>query len=249
MNIFLLRGLVRERKHWDWFKSYIDDSFPNSNIILLEIPGVGQSFETTSPDNFEDMIDYMRNQHVDLLGKDQENILIAMSLGGMIARVWLDLYPSDFKQLVLINTSFKGVTPLIERIRPLSILRFLKIFFTSSIEMREKQILEMVSNNRTEREKLLKSWVEIQKQRPVKRASFINQIKAALTSKVSIEVPKGVNILIIAAKGDRLCNYKSSIRLNEAWGGELQIHETAGHDLPIDDPAWLVRTIKDWIKK
>lgn len=249
MNIFLLRGLVREKSHWDWFKKYIHDEFPSANIILLEIPGVGETCEQISPDNFIDMVKFMRNKHIKSINDSSENILIAMSLGGMIARVWLDQFDSDFKKLILINTSFKGITPLFERLRPLSLLRFFKIFCTPEIEKREKQILEMVSNDEDARLKLLPGWIEIQNKRPVKRASFINQIKAALTSKVSIEVPKSVEILIIAGKGDKLCNYKSSIKLNKAWGGEIILHETAGHDIPIDEPVWLVQSIKKWITK
>lgn len=249
MNIFLLRGLVREKKHWDWFKGYLQDAFPSANIILLEIPGVGESFDLTSPDNFTDMIKFMRDNSLSYIDDKNENILIAMSLGGMIARVWLDQYKTDFSKLILINTSFKGITPLFQRLRPLSILRFIRIFFTPSIRSREKLILAMVSNNKSQREKLLDGWIDIQEKRPVKRNSFINQIKAALTSKVDISVPSNVKILILAGKKDKLCNYKSSIKLNQAWGGDILIHETAGHDLPIDDPRWLVQTIKKWILK
>ena len=249
MNIYLLRGLVREKEHWNWFKSYIEDQFPSANIILLEIPGVGETCDQISPDSFKEMVKFMRDKHEDTIKNDEENLLMAMSLGGMIARVWLDIYPEDFKKVILVNTSFKGITPLFKRLRPLSLLRFINIFFTPSIESREKKILAMVSNNKIEREKLIDSWVDIQKKRPVRRKSFINQIKAALTSKVSIEMPKGVELLIIGAKGDGLCHYESSILLNKAWGGELKIHESAGHDLPIDDPNWLVSTMKNWYQK
>ncbi len=249
MNIFLLRGLVREKSHWDWFQKDIKKEFPKANIILLEIPGVGDTYTQTSPDNFIDMVKFMRVKHIQDIESSDENILLAMSLGGMIARVWLDEFASDFKKLILINTSFKGITPLLERLRPLSILRFFKIFCTPSIEARERQILSMVSNDKEARDKLLAGWVEIQNKRPVKRISFINQIKAALTSKVSIEVPKNVDILIIAGKGDKLCSYKSSVKLNKAWGGDLLLHDSAGHDIPIDEPVWLVKSIKEWIIK
>lgn len=249
MNIFLLRGLVREKEHWNWFKKYLIEEFPNANIILLEIPGVGETYDQISPDSFEAMVDFMRDKHLDSISNQEENLLMAMSLGGMIARVWMDKYPSDFKKVVLVNTSFKGITPLFKRLRPKALLKFINIFCTPSIEGREKKILAMVSNDKVEREKLLDGWVEIQKKRPVKRKSFINQIKAALTSKVSIKVPKDVDLLIIGAKGDGLCHYESSVLLNKAWGGELRIHETAGHDLPIDEPKWLVNTIKSWYQK
>lgn len=246
MNIFLLRGLVREKGHWSWFKAELQSALPKATITLLEIPGVGETYQQVSPDSFEEMISFMRAKHIQNI-EGQDNVLLAMSLGGMIGKRWMDAYPQDFSKVILVNTSFKGITPLFKRLRPLSALKFLRGFFTYTIEQRERLILEMVANDKEKRAALHSGWVQIQRERPVSRKSFINQIKAALQGEVSTTAPKNVKLLLIASKGDRLCHYQSSVLLQKSWGGELILHPSAGHDIPIDDTEWLIKKIKKWL--
>ena len=248
MNIFLLRGLVREKEHWGNFKSEVQQRFPDANIITPEIQGVGEYTDIDSPDNFEDMIKFMREKHIHLFDGNQTNILMAMSLGGMITRQWIEMFPTDFSRIILVNTSFKGLNPLFNRLQPASLLSFLHIFATPAIAKRERLIIKMVSNNSTNHEQIIEKWIEIQNKRPVKRKSFVNQIKAALTFKPETTWPKEIPLLILAAKKDRLCSYKSSEKLHAVWGGDLHIHPTAGHDLPIDDAQWILDKLTQWIK-
>lgn len=245
MNIVLLRGLVREKRHWGDFIGELKNKLPDHKIITPEIPGVGEYKDITSPPNFDEMIHFMRDKCKDEL-KGQETLIMAMSLGGMIAKRWDELYPDDFKKLVLVNTSFKGINPIIKRLQPNSIKKFFKLFMTPKIEDRELGILRMVSNNWSEHPKLLKEWSAIQRDAPVSRKSFINQMRAALSYTPSKEKPKA-QLLYLAGKKDRLCSYHCSEKLQELWGGELALHPTAGHDLPIDDGPWLAQKIKDFI--
>jgi len=248
MNIVLLRGLVREKYHWGSFVQEIKEAFPKANIVTPEIPGVGEFVGQTSPNNLEDMVNFMRANIIEEL-KGNDNYLIAMSLGGMMARQWVEKFPSDFKQVTLVNTSFRGINPLLNRIKPLSVLTFIKIFMTPGIEARESAIVKMVSNNTTNHTEIIQDWIEIQKKRPVKRQSFINQIKGALTFRPQLDWPKNLPLMILSGKKDRLCNYKSSVELNEKWGGTLHIHPEAGHDLPIDASPWMIEKLKEVIKE
>lgn len=248
MNIVLLRGLVREKAHWGDFINELKESFPGANIITPEIPGVGEYINIDSPNNFDAMIEFMREKILkDIQGQD--NLLIAMSLGGMIARQWIEKFPNDYSKVVLVNTSFKGINSLFHRLKPISILNFLKIFLTPGTDQRERSIVEMVSNNSTNHERIIKEWIEIQKLRPVKRISFINQIKAALSFSPPLTWPESKALLILTGQKDRLCDYRSSLTLHQKWGGDLKIHPTAGHDLPIDDAPWMIKNIKEWIKE
>jgi pimeloyl-ACP methyl ester carboxylesterase len=248
MNIVLIRGLVREKYHWGSFVDEVKEAFPQANIITPEIPGVGEFVDQISPDTLEDMVNFMRKNIIDEL-KGKENYLIAMSLGGMMARQWVEKFPSDFKLVTLVNTSFRGINPLFNRIKPISIYNFIKIFMTPGIEARESAIVKMVSNNSTNHKEIIKNWIEIQKARPVKRQSFINQIKGALKFKPQLNWPEGLPLMILTGKKDRLCDYKSSIELNKKWGGTLHIHPEAGHDLPIDASSWMIEKLKEKIQE
>lgn len=247
MNIFLLRGLVREKRHWGIFVDQMKEAFPDAKIITPEIPGVGEYHNMTSPSNFDAMIEFMRNKHLEDL-KGGGHLIFAISLGGMIAKRWNELHPEDFSHMVLGNTSFKGINPILQRLQPNAIKNFAKLFVTNDLLQRELGILRMVSNNWSEHARILKEWVEIQADAPVSRKSFINQIKAALTFSPSKKKPKA-KLLILAGKKDRLCSYKSSEKLHELWDGEFKLHSTAGHDLPIDDGAWLTEQIKEFSER
>ena len=244
VSIFLLRGLVREERHWGPFKDKIASMIPNSLIETPQIPGVGSYNQMQSPTSFTDMINFMRNK-IDW-GKHQKNerVLIAISLGGMIARQWTDLYENDFDKIILINTSYKGINPIYRRLQPLSILRFVKILFTPTIKARENAIIKLSSNNENNRLKHIENWVEIQNDRPVSRMNFFRQITAALKYNAPKTPPKKP-IIVISSKADKLCHVKCSEQIHEIWGGKLYLHESAGHDLPIDDPDWLISKIKE----
>jgi hypothetical protein len=34
--------------------------------------------------------------------------------------------------------------------------------------------------------------------------------------------------------------------MSRAWRAELREHPSAGHDLPLDDPAWVAGRIAEW---
>lgn len=244
MNIVLLRGLVREKRHWGDFPAKLKKAFPKAKVLTPEIQGVGEYHAITSPRNFDEMIAFMRKN----ISNDLSNgptMVVAISLGGMLARRWDELYPGDFQKMVLINTSFKGINPLFKRLRFGSFMRFLKVFATRSAEKREELILQTVSNTPGKRKELLKPWIQIQADAPVNRLSALNQLAAALTFSPSKEAPNS-DLLFLAGKKDRLCSYECSVKLHNLWGGQIEIHPKAGHDLPADDPDWLVEKISSF---
>jgi len=244
-NIILLRGLVRESRHWGDFPQKLQNSINDSIVLTPEIQGVGKYTSTNSPDNLEEMIEFMRSQIKDQI-ENQNNIIIAMSLGGMIAKCWSEKYPQDFNRMILINTSFKGINQIYHRLTPHAIKVFLSIFITPHVAMRERKILQLVSNNKVAQDKVHRNWVEIQQDAPVSRTSFINQIKAAMKFEPKKSKPK-LPLLLIGAKKDRLCDVKCTQRLFQLWGGKMKLHQSAGHDIPLDDPEWLITKIKDFI--
>jgi hypothetical protein len=46
--------------------------------------------------------------------------------------------------------------------------------------------------------------------------------------------------------GDRLAHPTCSGRLAEALAAPLVVHPTAGHELPLDDPDWLLAQLHDF---
>lgn len=243
----MLKGLVREKRHWGEFVETMKQTFPNANIIPMDYPGVGLKNEQISPSNFKEYVKDMRNEYQQYFDGKQDNVLMAISLGGMMARQWMELYPDDFKKCVLMNTSFKGICPIYKRLQPQSMKTFIRLFLTRDRDQVEKGILEMVSNRRDRHPPILKNWIAYQKERPVSHRSFLNQITAALTFNAPKEAPKP-ELLILAGKKDRLCHYNCSERIQAVWGGKLEIHPEAGHDLAIDAPEWTAEQIQNFLQ-
>lgn len=245
MNIVLLRGLIREKRHWGDFPQKLKRSFPDAKILTPEIQGTGEHHKMSSPANFDEMISFMRERLAgDLQGKS--NIVVAISLGGMLAKRWSELYPADFQKLVLLNTSFKGVNPLLKRLRLQSFLGFLRVFATFDAAKREALILDIVCNSKVNRAELEKLWSDIQRDAPVNRSNALKQLRAALTFSPSPAPPTG-ELLVLAGKKDKLCSWECSRELAKRWKGRLEVHPEAGHDLPIDAGDWVAQKIKDFV--
>lgn len=247
MNIFLLRGLVREKRHWGDFVDKIQKAYPDAKIYTPEIQGVGEYHDMTSPDSLEEMVDFMRSKFQTQIESSDDNLLIAISLGGMMSRCWMEKYPDDFKKVVLMNTSFRGISKLFHRLQPSALFTFVRLFLTINTAFRELGILRLVSNSPEDKlQAILPSWIKIQKDAPVKKNSFIAQIKAALKYHPPLEKPKA-QLLILAGAADRLCHCQCSIDVYKTWGGKLELHPYAGHDLPMDAPEWIIKHIKIWV--
>ncbi|MCO4753162.1 MAG: alpha/beta hydrolase [Bacteriovoracaceae bacterium] len=245
MNILLIRGLARERRHWAHFIEEASKAFPKANIISCDIPGAGIHHQRISPSSFDEMISFMREECISKLVPGK-TLVLALSLGGMLAKRWSELHPDDFQYMILLNSSFKGINPLHHRLRPQAWTYFLRLFFTFSVRKREKLILKLVSNKeQTELKEQLNLWESIQKTSPVSRVSFINQIRAALSFTPDTTRPE-TKRLILAAKADRLCSYKCSEKIAKKWDSPIEYHPSAGHDVPIDDSQWLIDKINSF---
>jgi len=51
--------------------------------------------------------------------------------------------------------------------------------------------------------------------------------------------------LILTSKADRLVSYKCSEQISKLWNCPVHYHQEAGHDLPLDDAAWVIERIKE----
>jgi pimeloyl-ACP methyl ester carboxylesterase len=54
-------------------------------------------------------------------------------------------------------------------------------------------------------------------------------------------------LLLLGGQQDRLVNVQCSNTLAQRWHSPLRLHPTAGHDLPLDDAAWVIRQITQWL--
>jgi len=232
-HFYLLRGLIREARHWGGFSQKLELAFPGCKITYIEIPGTGKYHQSPSPLTISQMVEQSR---LDLtIDPKEENILVAISLGGMVATRWAELYPDDFNFAFLINTSFGNFSPFYRRMNPRS---FLKLVSNPS----EKMILDLVKNNHTDLESIYKDWKEIKRTSPVSLKNTLKQLIAAATFKAP-DLSPFKKVYLINSAEDRLVDPFCSEDIAHRWGCSLSTHPKAGHDLPSDDGEWLVNQI------
>ena len=142
----LLRGLMREARHWGDFPALFGTVFTNATIATPDLPGNGRLFEGRSPTSIAAMVESCRASLADA-GHAPPYRLLALSLGGMVATEWARRHPAEIAVLVLINTSMRPFNPFHQRLRPRNYATLMRtLLLPGSTALREAAILDLVSN-------------------------------------------------------------------------------------------------------
>ena len=249
MKWLILRGLVREQRHWGNFPDHLRASMrevdPGVEVHMLDFPGFGTESHRMSPFTIDEIVDDVRDRWRNIPKIEGETcFLLAVSLGGMVAMNWASRYPTDFSGVVLINSSATGLSPFTKRLKPRNYPRILSFFASENVETREKKILEMTTNLAGETLiRLAQRHTEFAKK--VRKKDAFAQIVSAMRFKPPAKIP--IPLFVLGGKGDQLVDVSCSERIASHFGGRLELHETGNHDLATDDSPWIVGKLRDWI--
>jgi pimeloyl-ACP methyl ester carboxylesterase len=242
----LLRGLMRESRHWGEFPLLFQYVMAEQNIVTIDFPGNGRLYKQHSANNMEEMVSHCRTQLCQL-GYAPPYRVLALSLGAMAAVAWSERYPTEIEKLVLINTSLGPVNPFYHRLRPKNYPALSMLLLGSSTQ-RESLILKLTSmRSRTEKMgTVLQQWINYADECPITRSNILRQLHAAFTYRMSLTMPQ-VPLLLLASEHDQLVSVQCTLKLAQHWGCAIRLHPTAGHDLPLDDGVWVADQVKEWL--
>lgn len=244
-NWILIRGLVRGVGHWADFPERIQEAFPNDNFEFLEIPGNGSLYRENSPLTMSAMVESFRHQS-QFIQSGKKVRIFALSLGAMLATAWADRYPDEIQQLILVNSSSAQHSKFYERLRPENYLKMAMILAgfkrRYTIEDIEREILMMTANSSERRDYALPIWTAESTVHPIKAQNFARQLWAAGNYTFPANPPAPT--VILACANDHFVNVSCSHALAESWKCPMYIHPWAGHDLPLDDPDWVLTKLK-----
>lgn len=243
----LLRGLMRESRHWGEFPRMFQNATDAQHIVSLNFPGNGRLHAQTSATSVAEMVNCSRAQ-LRQLGFAPPYSVLALSLGAMVAVAWSEQYPDELEKIVLINTSLAPYSPFYHRLRPKNYLALTRLLYGSAAR-RESLILHLTSNlkSRTEhKQAILDQWTAYAREYPITRANILRQLRAAISYRAALTTPP-VPVLLLAGQQDQLVNVKCSLTLAQYWRCAIRVHPTAGHDLPLDDSVWVTQQIKKWL--
>jgi pimeloyl-ACP methyl ester carboxylesterase len=245
-NWILLTGLSRESAHWGNFVPLLQSAFPDVQITLLDLPGAGVLYKEASPTSIKSITDAVRCFALDQGYLQQPATFLALSLGAMVAWEWMLNYPDEIAGAALIGASFRSVSPFYQRIRWQSYGKVAAFAQHKALYDREMAILQLISNRRDQYPHVIGDWLKIQSQRPVTMKNICRQILSAASYRPDPRKP-GQPVLLLNSKGDRLVAPECSEAIAKQWNLELRTHPWAGHDLPLDDGAWVVSQLIDWL--
>jgi len=240
-NWIFIRGLTRGVVHWGEFAEHFKKNHPDEKIEFLEIPGNGELNELLTPDSPLELIDYLRSNSA-IIKSGEEYILCGISLGGMIVLKWAELYPIKIKSVNVINTSLSQYSPIYHRMLAKNYFNVLAGLISSDPYQKEKLILNMTANNNESIDKYIIKFSDFSKKHTVKKINFLRQLQ--LAKKIKIQNWKNINLNVISSLRDRLVSHSCSKVIAQKLNATLIVHPTAGHDIPLDDPSWLVQVLE-----
>jgi pimeloyl-ACP methyl ester carboxylesterase len=251
----LLRGLTREARHWGTFPQTLTATLAATSaenvaavrVIALDLPGNGALHGMRSPASVPAMAAHVRAE-LRRLGIATPVNVLAMSLGAMVATAWAVAAPDEIAAAVLINTSMRPFDPWHERLRPANYGTLLRLALgrPSPLEI-ESTVLQMTSNaTGRDAAALLQDWVDYRRGAPVSTSNALRQLWAAARFSAP-RVNPFRRLLLLASTCDRLVDARCSQRIAQHWSCDRATHAWAGHDLPLDDPAWVAQQLRDWL--
>lgn len=237
----ILRGLVRGQFHWAGFDTELKNTLSLDTVITPDLPGNGYKYNELSPIDLDIAVESIRSQCD--LKKDEPIGLLGISLGGMIAAEWAYRYPHEMSHLVIINTSSK-MNPFYDRLKPKNYLGLLNVIFNRSPANIERYVLNSVSNRTDSLEKHLASFTSLREKYPTQLKNLFRQISLAL--KAEFNKPNVKHILLLVSIKDRFVSHKCTEKIGQKWSKPVIYNQTAGHDMTLDDPSWVIEQIKKY---
>jgi pimeloyl-ACP methyl ester carboxylesterase len=240
----MLRGLGRESRHWGPFLPAFRAAASNCDVVALDLPGTGTNLRSKAPSTMREMVESVREEASSrgLLGAPL--LLFGISLGGMVALEWANSHPEDLSGVVIAASSAPDLSPLLKRFSLAGLGGLLLNMLTRDPERRHRRIARVVSNRPDIRDRVVREWMQIERDRPVTSATVRAQMNAAShwRAPASLRVPS----MFLVGREDRLVHPDCSRALARRFAAPLEEHPDAGHDLTTDAPEWVVEQCMRW---
>ncbi len=238
----LLRGLGRDTRHWGDLPLRLREAFPLAPVMPVDLAGNGSRHGEKSPHTIAAATDDYR-AHLRACGLHPPYRLLGLSMGGMVAVDWLNRHPDEVLQALAINISVGRISSPWLRLRPSALLSLL-VWGGWTLAAREHWVRRFTTQLQSDPDSLERHWVALARQAHPRPGNLLRQLYAAACFHSKRPATARRLYLLVSAR-DRLVNPNASRQLARRWRLTLAEHPDAGHDLPLDDPQWLIDRLLD----
>lgn len=247
MDWLLLRGLGRTSAHWEpgWPARFASSLPAKSRVFLLDNPGTGTESHRAAPLSIAataaDVLSRFEALRREEGSTNREFAVFGLSLGGVIAVQLAAVGPPGLSAVVCCNSS-QRFSPAWRRLRPRAMLSLLSSVTHSDRLAAERVVASVVVATPAKREAAALNWSKVL---PAKKSAVLRQLVAASTHPPPprLRVP----LLVLCGAGDALCHPSCSAAIARHFGAVLKTHPTGGHELTLDEPAWVSASVREWL--
>lgn len=235
----LLKGMKQDARHWRDLPARLASALGDgAEVVPVDLPGSGARHRERSPWTVDGLVRAVRAD----VGPGPWGLL-GLSLGGMVMLRWAAQHPDEVAAVVVGNTSARQVGGPHQRLHWRAWPRVVGAASSRDVAAREAVAVGLVSARAGE--PVAKTWVDEhvrwQRELPFTRRALLGQLAAGARFRAPDRVSAPLTVLV--GTGDRFVDPRCSLRLADRLGARLAVHPTAGHDLTLDAPDWLLAQV------
>ena len=236
----LVRGLMRDKRHWQDFIESLSAEVIAFNVDVIAVDSLGNGVFSHEKSPLT-ITAYARALLEQLEGND--NNIIGLSMGGMIALEMARLAPEKVSNIVVINASAANLSPWYRRFSlPAVLVAYRMRNRNHGIDCLEATALKLSSERFGDNDTMAKHWSELKLENRVKFWNALRQLWACTWFRCcdSLQQP----IVVFSGKLDKLVSPESSKSMAEHYRCQHVEFDNAGHDISLDSSAALIAQLK-----
>ncbi|GIU19960.1 alpha/beta fold hydrolase [Shewanella sp. MBTL60-007] len=248
-TVVLIRGLMRDKRHWSEFAHLLQKRVPNGGkVISLDILGNGDFVHCKSPLNIDE---YAKELLLRLRRMTSDDCyLVGLSMGGMVALQMASLEPQPectvrdgkIKGLAVLNTSAANLSPWYQRFQIGAVFSaFRRRVKAPKSSLLEATIIALTSVTQKNNLRLALKWTQYRAKIHTRFTNVLRQLWACWQFNCPAVI--GVPITLVSGLEDKLVNPDCSQKLARHYRSKLIEFDYAGHDLSLDCPEKLCQQL------
>lgn len=246
----LIGPLGRECAGWDVAPEVLAEHLravhTDARLFQMDLPGCGRLWREPSPADVEGLASGLRARAT-AAGLAGPFGLVAHSWMACAATEWARQQPDEVGALVLINPAMRPFTQVLRSVRPGLWPAAMGQLLGRRLPLgREQRLWRTHTRLHEAPPSLMQRWRELRREHPPRARTALAQLLAVWRYEGSRRRPHK-QVLLLAGKRDPWRDWRVAAAISRAWGAALRLHPEAGHDLLLDDPEWVARSVAEWL--